>query len=240
MSHQILSKESKCFVVEHHHHVLSAWAHYRNASQEAPVLVTIDHHTDTSAAFRAELAGLPERDYESLKKTWLEEASFTRPQSIEVAIHRLRHDEHIQFAIDAGIISAAFVIAQNAMTTGVDVFNSHKICCYEVSEKDWDRIIESEFLDNALAHFKKISGEAGFSQWNEDRPIIFDIDLDAFKTKKSIRPDCSRTLSGLASQAGLVTIATEPDFVLNCAIESGVNSEFLLKELQSLLQLAKS
>ncbi len=64
-----------------------------------------------------------------------------------------------------------------------------------------------------------------------ENSFILDIDLDYFNSFKSIDPDNVSTFKKIAQQAGLVTIATEPGYVKSCAIDEGLNSEYLLEKL---------
>jgi hypothetical protein len=176
---------------------------------------------------------------------------FNNPRSIDMAIEKLNNDEHIIAAIKSDIISSALVIAHNASNTDLSTYLEHKIICRSVNEipdglgnlaigklkLDSDSVLESEFLDNSIAEFNKIlesNNEENFLQ----TPYILDIDLDYFNTFKSIEPSNSQCFESLVQGAGLVTIATEPEYVKSCALESGLTSAYLLDKLINMIPSA--
>jgi len=213
------------YVVENHHHVLSAWAQFRAQADRAPRLITLDHHTDTSPAFRTYC-----KTSKTSADTLLAAIDFRDLRSIEAAIDKLDRDEHVVAALRSDILAAAFVVAQNAMDTGRDVFLQHRIACREIRDDQWDQVLESAVLDKAIAGFEAVLGDSLF-----DRPYILDIDLDYFKTFASIAPKDAATIRRLAAHASLITVATEPSFVKHCAVDRGLDSEYLLAKLQALL-----
>ena len=119
-------------IVESHHHVLRSWASYRNALGFAPRLLTLDHHTDTSAPFRtyfrkngiSDSIKISERRSEFIKNI-----DFANSSTVESAIERLDHDEHIMTAIEANIIHSAFVIAHNARETDIETYEKYRVMC---------------------------------------------------------------------------------------------------------------
>ena len=233
-------------VVDSHHKVLASWAACRARLASAPRLLTLDHHTDTSASFRTAIrkaAGSDTSTVESLRKTWISEIDFHEQASIERAVSRLSNDEHVVTAIQSRIISSALVIAHDARNTDLATYREHRIICHAVSAEaragqtprgDCDRVLESEFLENAIASFDRVLKEASESGLRSGE-YIFDIDLDYFNTMNSIAPKDSRTLRELAAGAALVTIATEPEYVKHCALDAGLTSEGLLSALLELL-----
>jgi hypothetical protein len=50
VEHRII-KGKPVYIAEKHHHILEAWADYRNTVDEAPLLLSLDHHTDTREPF---------------------------------------------------------------------------------------------------------------------------------------------------------------------------------------------
>jgi len=194
--------------------------------RRAPRLITLDHHTDTSAPFRTYLKQHPdEREGELLGAI-----RFRDPASVEAALDKLAHDEHIVTALRADVLSAACVLAQNAMDTDAACFAQHAIICREVRRDEWDRVLESELLDRAIAGFDALLAEPLL-----DGDYILDVDLDVFKTFASIAPKDASTFRRLAGGARLITVATEPDFVRRCAVDAGLDSDYLLAGLRRLL-----
>ena len=229
-------------IVESHHRVLSSWAEYRKALARAPRLLTLDHHTDTSAPFRNRLKG--HADFEQVQLQWLSDIDFKRPQTVDEAIQRLSHDEHITTAIRSDIISSALVVAHNAMDTDAAIYERHRIICHSVARsasskfvtrKECDEVIESSFLDSAIMSFDQALSRKAEPLLREE-PYILDIDLDYFNTRKSIAPVCAKTLRVLAQSAGLITVATEPEHVQSCSLEPELTSDYLLPRLLELLE----
>jgi hypothetical protein len=228
-------------IVESHHKVLSAWAEYRRTLKSPPRLLTLDHHTDTSKPFRDYLKTAPAEHVEGLRSQHLKSIDFNLPTSIESAMEKLSNDEHVVTAIQTGILSSALVIAHNAYDTNLQIYEEHKIICRSISRNggkvtrtDCDRVLESEFLDDRLQSFNLLLKKA-LEPELEKAPYIFDIDLDYLNTLNSIRPQDASTLQSLVKNAGLVTIATEPVHVKNCALDLTLSSELLLSGLLELI-----
>lgn len=235
------------YIVDRHHLVLPAWAELRRSTAEAPRLISLDHHTDTSPSFRRHLNSLPpisqfERD--NLHSQLVSSLDFQDPSRLKEALLKLNNDEHVVAAIQSGIISSAFVIAHKATNTDLQTYKTHRIACRSVdstatsnivSRTDCDRALESIFLRASVEGFDLLLKEAG-----EDpllsKPYILDIDLDYFNTKQSIQPKDSSFFRTLWKNATLVTIATEPDYVTHCAQDPELDSTWLLEELKKLVQ----
>lgn len=216
-------------VVDSHHKVLLSWAEYRSGLSTAPRLITLDHHTDTSPPFRNFIKkNHASSDFSSVQSECLKRIDFMNLKSVSEAIEKLNNDEHIVAAIKTDIISSAFVLAHNAANTNLEVYKEHKIACRTVL--DHDTTLESSLLDETFLEFNKILKEN-----SEDSlftsPYILDIDLDYFNTFKSIDPDDAKTFKTLIKNAGLITVATEPEYVEGCALDKGLTSDFLLNTL---------
>ncbi len=239
---------NKLVVVDDHHKVLSAWAEHRSGLSVAPRLLTLDHHTDTSAPFRNHLKsfhGANEGEFLNLQKRLISEIQFENPLTIATAISRLSHDEHVTTAIAAKIVSSALVIAHNAYDTDVETYHDHHIICRGVDRKpgsnkiiptDCDAVLETFFLKEMIDSFDDLLKSVGELEIIQ-APYILDIDLDYFNTRKSVQPSDATKIAELARGAGLVTIATEPDFVKSCSVESDLDSDWLLDKLIAVLEL---
>lgn len=99
-------------IVKKHHHAFRHWAHHRRSVESAPILVTLDHHTDTLMAYyRSFFNGInnvKQRHDEAI--AYARSVNFRDDNSIDAAIKRLEYDQHIDAAIKADILSKAFVI----------------------------------------------------------------------------------------------------------------------------------
>lgn len=117
LSEQFLHQRVKgkdVFVVVDHHRALAAWACVRRGLEQAPNLITIDHHTDTHEAF---LGHAWMEEYEgrvddpvALRDQLVRQIDWRDDQSMLDAIGKLRHDEHINAATMSGILGHAFCI----------------------------------------------------------------------------------------------------------------------------------
>lgn len=93
-------------------------------------------------------------------------------------------------------------------------------------------IVEARYLEDQLVRGSEISRCFGLSNL-EAAPYILDIDLDAFHSRKAIRPENPSTLHRLIRNAVAITIATEPECVeqLWHDEDDRMDSEELLAEL---------
>lgn len=117
LSEQFLHQRIKgkdVFVVDDHHRALAAWACVRRGLEQAPNLITIDHHTDTHEAFLGyawmeECEGRVD-DPVALRDQLIRQIDWRDDQSVLEAIGKLRHDEHINAATLSGVLGHAFCI----------------------------------------------------------------------------------------------------------------------------------
>ncbi|MES5896759.1 UPF0489 family protein [Bacillus cereus group sp. RP43] len=117
--HQTINSKD-IYIVEHHHHVLEPWAIYRERNA-APILVTLDHHTDCHSAFLKHSARQIEGDSDEVnthrvafRKNCIDEINYNDLNTVRSAIGNLKHDEHIDAAIKSNIIERALVINYDA------------------------------------------------------------------------------------------------------------------------------
>lgn len=111
--HRVI-KGKDIYVVEAHHHALAAWALVRRASAQPPNLITIDHHTDTHEAFLgyAWMEHYEHRadDEVALREQLTAQIDWKEDASLQNAIAKLRHDEHISAATRSGVLDQAYCI----------------------------------------------------------------------------------------------------------------------------------
>lgn len=238
MSFEKISIEGKnIYIVQEHHHVLEAWAEYRKKVTSAPMMITLDHHTDTHRAFLQYSSNLRTLGYEDKKaKKLVSLIDYKVDETVINAIEKLRNDEHIDAAIKSGIISKAFVISYDASFDNPKVYeesfsvqhhHESKIytignICYVGCEKNrhnddciishFNQAIESIFLDDKLKTIYKMCPDCIKGNLF-DKEYILDIDLDYFHTCKSINPKDIKTFHKLIRNSKIITIALEPCFV---------------------------
>lgn len=223
-------------LVRDHHSVLEYWAYERKKHSRPLRLITLDHHTDTSAPFRQYLKTKPSSESLETQETLLQKMNYKEQNTIREAISYLAHDEHIVTALKSNILSTAFVIAHNAQDTGLQTLREHQIVCYsvgrsqKVSNEEYDNVLETLFLQKAWDYFNHILKQDNQKPLSDD-PYILDIDLDYFNTRKSFQPTDSVFFKQLLKKAALVTIATEPDYIKKCAIDPHLKLESILEEV---------
>lgn len=113
-------------VFESHHVALFPWAQISKALDEPPVLITLDHHTDTLDAFlshRSKVAGGDKDKYRAELDRLISTTDWRNDNQLCNAIFKLKHDEHIHAAIVFDIISAAYAINLSAQTRSIEEKN---------------------------------------------------------------------------------------------------------------------
>ncbi|MCU4733684.1 UPF0489 family protein [Bacillus cereus] len=115
VQHQIINGKD-IYIVEEHHHVLEPWAIYRERNT-APILISLDHHTDCNFAFlnhsRCEFEGENGEVIaasENYRRSCVEQINYNDLHTVRSAIENLKHDEHIDTAIKSEMIRNAFII----------------------------------------------------------------------------------------------------------------------------------
>ncbi len=114
------------YIFESHEMAFAAWGEITGELKEVPILLTLDHHTDTHEAF---LKHYYEKyhlesslDYNQDKhgeliKDLLSKTDVEKPKSLYEAAKKLHNDEQIAAAIQKGIIAAAFIISYDSTGT---------------------------------------------------------------------------------------------------------------------------
>lgn len=196
----------------------------------APAVLTFDHHTDTLSAF----GRFASEETERLRL--VEAFDFTDDASVECAVARLRHDEHIDLALRGGVVSRAVIIA-HADRPGCANENIQVVfdrAWPEMQELLNDsarfeplacRVFESDFLAHRLF-------EAGFLP---EPGFIFDLDLDYLLTLEALTPNDDRLLRELLNMAGLITVSMERDWVRLLRLSPEVTSDALLDRFRAIV-----
>ena len=204
-------------IVEEHHQVLPFWKKIAD-SRPLDFILTLDHHTDVLPAF-SRLDEKPEIDREQPEK----------------AVTMLRHDEHIDWALRAGIMKRAIILSHENFTT--PAHSSMKVICPEswpetqaVLNSEPEAVIaaasvlETEYLSNALAG-EDLSGN-----------YILDIDLDNFLCAKALMPEDPAFFLKLVENSAGISISMERDWqkILRLRGET-LNSDDILSMLGTLI-----
>lgn len=102
---------------EKHHYALLPWNDWASDLAVPPRLLSIDYHTDSHPAFLglgcAEAGGVGRSeaaDRCSVRR--LAQLNRADPLSVEAAVRDLRYDEHIDAALQAGILDIAFLVSR--------------------------------------------------------------------------------------------------------------------------------
>jgi hypothetical protein len=102
------------YIFENHAYALYAWASISKKLGASPIVLTIDHHTDTKPAFFSYSYNKPtacDASRRSLVKLLCGGISKTDPDNLQPYIEKLRHDEHIDASIKSGVIDFAYVVS---------------------------------------------------------------------------------------------------------------------------------
>jgi hypothetical protein len=190
---------SKIFTAENHHEVLPFWADYRRNGGEMPVVLTIDHHTDVVRAFRDD-------------SRIVSPGTWSDAESVQCAVEELKHDEHFDWAVRAGLIKSAYIASHTCATTPAN--EALHICCdpawpdenvffqdTETYRKLADSVLESDYLYRQFGEIEQYG------------KFIFDIDCDCILCEKSLHPSDGTLLSQLLKRSVLITISLESDWV---------------------------
>ncbi|MFA6100727.1 MAG: UPF0489 family protein [Victivallaceae bacterium] len=105
------------YIVEEHHQVLIPWGIERRKAAQSPALITFDYHTDTRPAFlhyAFSASGQDERKAAIMRREMSSAAAY---DDLAAAVKKLSNDEHIDYAMQAGIIKAAFAFSFEGNTT---------------------------------------------------------------------------------------------------------------------------
>ena len=234
------------YVVDDHHKALAPWALVRRMSPQAPALITIDHHTDTHEAFwnfgyhasREKHA----QSSEAIRASLVEAIDWRDDDSVSRAIERLKHDEHIDAATQAGILSNAWCMqlsdsggTQLATASGIDLgagapthlpeVNRIYILSHDCSVgcqarphndacyiRQCGQVIDGPYLEDQLRRLRGTAQRVGLPAFEVDGYIL-DIDLDVFHTRAAVNPPDPSAFYRLINEASAITIATEAECV---------------------------
>lgn len=180
-------------VVEEHHQVLPFWA-ATAGNGTLDFILTLDHHTDVLPAF-SRMETKPEIDRNNPEK----------------AILQLRHDEHIDWALRAGIMKQALILSHENFTE--PAHPAMKVICPEFWPESQvilnsgpaavsaaEKVLEPEYLQLAV------------SAEDLEKNYILDLDLDNFLCRKALHPENTEFFQELAKHAKGISISMERDW----------------------------
>lgn len=182
----------KTAVFDLHHEVLYAWEECRKVLASPPEVLSLDFHTDVLNSARRGVE-LPENGKEAVKI--------------------LHHDEHFDWALRAGIISRAVIVALSPCAVapehpGLTVRRSDLLPDMEKmlnSPEDFRPVAEKVLDDRFLQPLLNDGFPAG--------KFILDIDCDYLLCEKALFPEEHALIDALAQQAELITLSRENDWV---------------------------
>ena len=204
-------------IVEEHHQVLPFWSKIAGDGL-LDFTLTLDHHTDVLPAFSR-----------------MDEKPEINRCDAEGAVSLLRHDEHIDWALRAGIMKRAIILSHENFTD--PAHPAMKVICPELwpdtqavlnSEPEAvlaaGNVLETEYLKQALSG-EDLSGK-----------YILDIDLDNFLCAKALTPADSSFFRGLVENAAGISISMERDWqkILRLKGET-LSSDDILSMLEKLI-----
>jgi hypothetical protein len=232
----------RVFICEHHHHVLKFWSEFK---ERKPYLLTFDHHTDLHRAFQGELNRISLQEKFKSQDAWDEAQNNLLTKLIDnnfYSIDELKHDEHIDAAIKLGFINKALVYSYDSYRNRPD-----RVYCINGNDNYLNQLVinnprnydnNNEVIDSKelIDNFKLFNLCLPQEAWIDN--FILDIDLDFFKTCKSIKPDDVSFFKMLIEKSIAISIAKESVFVNSWKREfdDKLSVEYLLNELRIIIQ----
>lgn len=234
----------KIYIVENHHEVITSWAEYASNNETAPVLLTFDHHIDTRSAFYRHSRKVGGLEWRPVRDQLIANVDINKSTTIEASLEKLCNDEHIDFALQTGIISDAVIFSLLGVGICRDYANSkiyyldpgYTSKCnkssydYKGQIDVYDKVIEGEELLFKLNQMNKFIPDFFVSN-KINKKFILDIDLDCFHTKKAINAVDMSVFNYLINNAEIITIATEGYYVELEKKDNDINENYLLKKL---------
>ncbi len=225
----------KIFICEEHHHVLYFWEKYKEST---PSLISFDHHTDTHLAFTNHLGNKP------IENDPKQKGLIEKVKKVDLGvILKLKNDEHIDAAIKAGFLSKALIYAEGSYYSdpkriytinGNTDYENQPIIINPVYIDNYDNAIEDSTLKPEFNRFTYCLSE---SIWANN--YILDIDLDFFKTCKSINPKNYSFFKQLINNCIAISIAKESKFVnaWKNEYDKNISVDYLLNKLMNIIKV---
>lgn len=250
------------YIFENHNIAIIPWVIIKKKIKDDHLgLLTLDFHPDTNEAFRNYLIrssnqGSSEKTRENERKNLLDGIDIDKTADLERSVDLLKHDEQIDFAIRKGILDFAQVIQyqglQEKFSIGEEfpedrILMIQNFCAVGCSKETHDcscviehsnQAIESILLNDRLLQTKEYLTNIGKQNYL-NKPYILDIDLDYFRTKRSINPEDPTAIYKLIRASAGITIAKESECVLQERLAGEViTSEYLLERILEIISTA--
>ena len=180
-------------IVEEHHQVLPFWTETAG-NGTLDFILTLDHHTDVLPAF-SRLENKPEINRSEPEK----------------AVVLLRHDEHIDWALRAGIMKEAIILSHENFT--IPAHPAMRVICPELWPKT-QAILNSEPAAVSAAEKVLEPEYLQYAVFRNDltKNYILDIDLDNILCEKALHPEKPEFFLELANHAKGISISMERDW----------------------------
>ena len=224
------------FIEENHASVLRHWADFRRKLDRPAALITFDRHTDTRLPFNHfghsdfQLHGDLERWNREIDER-RQKVDFTSSESIAKAIEDLKHDQHIQAALDCGIFDQVIIFSHEKPD---DPEHRPEITYVSVENDRGNGIddlvgeekvtFSNQLLDDYLLSALVQKTPSLQSLLDSDKNLILDVDLDYGSSSLSFRPQKRSILDRILERAAVITVATEIECARNSWIEG--NSDY--------------
>ena len=204
-------------IVEQHHQVLPFWKEIAEQCH-LDFILTLDHHTDVLPAFSR-----------------IQSKPAITLDCAEQAVLQLRHDEHIDWALQAGIMDQAIILSHENFT--VPAHPAMKVICPEIWPDTQDILNSTPAaVDAAQKVLEPAYLKRAVHEEDLNRNYILDIDLDNFLCAKALQPDDPSFFRALAGNAKGISISLEQDWqrILRLQGET-LNTAQILFMLESLI-----
>ncbi len=219
----------RVYITGPHHHVIKEWLRYRRTGVH---LLSFDFHTDFFHAFLRQNWNPETLSCEDNRNRYL--AKHISCQDVDAAIKDLKHDEHIDFALESGMIEKAFVFSCQknscfdgrvlSVPNGSKQIDQARIFSYceahhplakplPYTESEKARMAKLITTDQVLDDVIKTFRQYGFNQEN----YILDFDCDFIRDKDAMTHGGFQVLKDLIEGAKAITIAREPSCVEECS-----------------------
>lgn len=185
-------------IVRQHHHVLLPWCRWRRISGVPAQILTFDHHTDVLAAYGARQAA--PFDYSS-------------DQAVMAAIAALHHDEHLDWAVRAGIARSCTILAQENFT--VPAHAALRVVCSDAWPDSQEIFAGTARARAAAANWLEadfLAAQLAEAPLAAEHPLILDLDLDCFLSARSLLPEDPSRWNDLVRRAALITVSQEREW----------------------------